>query len=355
MDSTRSSIGPDIQEFDPLTSPAAEVRALNAFINAFRREGWPTEDPTTTEQLLREKRSIPASERRYLWAAWQDRALIGLASLQYDESSANRHAAEYLIEVAPAYRRRGVATRLLRRVADTAGAENRMLLLTWTSSLVPAAGAFMQRLRALEAQVMSINELSVAQLDCDVAAGWLARSEALSDRFSLCFWDGSYPEADLDAVVEMHAMMNTMPRDKLALEDERLTASQLREQEAILASRGVVRHTAVVRDRFDGRIAGYSEMLWNPATPLVLAQGDTAVSPECRGLGIATWLKAAMLERMLRAYPRVHQIRTWNGVTNAPMLRINEQLGFRERHRATNWQLTLGQLERYLIGKEMRA
>ncbi len=344
-----------IRPFDPHSARPSEYRALNAFNNRIRREGWPAEDLTTVAELVREKRSLARYEHQHYWLAWQGSRLVGLSVLKFDEGAANRHAAEFTIEVEPALRGHGIGSRLLQCVVDAAATEGKTLLLNWSSSLVPSADAFMHRLGAQEAQVMAINELRVEDFDHDCAAQWLARSEALSERFVLGTWDGAYPAADLDAIVAMHTLMNTMPHDKLALDDEEWSAEQLREQEASLQQQGITRYTAYVRDLQDGSIAGFTETLWNPARPAVLAQGDTAVSPHCRGLGIATWLKAAMLQRMLELHPTVGYVRTWNGTTNAPMLRINEQLGFRERHRSTQWQVPRAQIERYLMSRGRQA
>ena len=191
----------------------------------------------------------------------------------------------------------------MRPVAAAAALEGRTLLLTWTSSLLPAADAFMTRLGAQEAQVMLVNQLDLADLNQEQVGQWLRRGESLGERYELGFWDGPYPEADLDAIVEMRAMMNTMPRDKLAVEDERWTATQLRQHEGALLAQRTVRHTAYVRDRATGAIAGFTEVFRSRSHPEMLVQGDTAVAPDCRGLGIATWLKAAMIERALEAYP----------------------------------------------------
>ena len=74
------------------------------------------------------------------------------------------------------------------------------------------------------------------------------------------------------------------------------------------------------------KIVGLSALFRNLGVPGVLTQGFTAVARGYRGRGIAQSLK-----RRTVAYARAHgyrEIRTWNNSRNAPMLRINEAMGF---------------------------
>lgn len=74
------------------------------------------------------------------------------------------------------------------------------------------------------------------------------------------------------------------------------------------------------------RYVGLSFLLKRPAQPDVLTQTLTGVVPDRRGRGIALALKL----RTVR-YARAHgyrEIRTGNDSRNAPILRINDALGF---------------------------
>jgi GNAT superfamily N-acetyltransferase len=344
-----------ISQFDPLSASAADFKALNSFVNLIRREGWPSESLTKWDELERSKRFLPSFAERHIWIARAGQQFVGLARVEFSLTEHNRHVANFLVEVHPKMRGRGIARELLHQVANIARNANRPLLISWTSSFVPAGDAFMQRIGGKVALQMWAYQLEMRDLNRQAISDWLGRSGSLESDLEFGFWAGEYPEADIDAIAEMHKVMNTMPRGNLDLEDETWTPAQLREQETALRQQGAERWTVYARCRANGKIAGYSEMFWSPTQPTLANQGDTGVFPEWRHRGLGTWLKAEMIERVLRDRPQVQRVRTWNAATNDPMIRINEQMGFRLQHQSDNWQVRLEVIERYLAGEEFSA
>jgi GNAT superfamily N-acetyltransferase len=162
------------------------------------------------------------------------------------------------------------------------------------------------------------------------------------------FWTGPYPEQDIEAIVALIQVMNTAPREDLEVEDFRPTAEQIRQFEQSMFARGNSRWTAYVREKATGKFAGFTEVLWNPNRPAILQQMDTGVFPEYRNRGLGRWLKAALLDKVLREHPEIEFVRTGNADSNASMLKINSEMGFKPYRSEIVWQVDVEQVEKYL-------
>jgi len=97
------------------------------------------------------------------------------------------------------------------------------------------------------------------------------------------------------------------------------------------------RWTIFVRDP-QGRCVGGTEITFDPWEPALAFQQNTGVDPAHRGLGLAKWAKAAMLERVRDDRSDVARIRTDNAFSNVAMLAINDALGFAAVEVRTEWQ-----------------
>ena len=86
---------------------------------------------------------------------------------------------------------------------------------------------------------------------------------------------------------------------------------------------------------------GFTDVTYDPKQPWVIWQQGTAVTRGHRGHRLGLWMKAVMLERILREMPEAKSIRTGNANTNAQMLGINTQLGFKMAWQSTLWQLPI--------------
>ena len=75
---------------------------------------------------------------------------------------------------------------------------------------------------------------------------------------------------------------------------------------------------------------------------------DVAIFTEYRNRGLARWLKAAMIEKIRRDRAEVTRVRTDNAHSNAAMLRINEEMGFRALKAWNIWQVGVSQAQAYV-------
>jgi RimJ/RimL family protein N-acetyltransferase len=144
-----------------------------------------------------------------------------------------------------------------------------------------------------------------------------------------------------------HHIMQTAPRDNLDIGDIVIDADQVAELDRALHEAGRTRWTVLVRDA-TGACVGGTEVVFEPQAPAHVLQQNTGIDPAHRGLGLAQWAKAAMLVRLRDERPQVEGIRTDNAFSNAPMLAINDRLGFTVINTHTEWQADVTEARRSL-------
>jgi mycothiol synthase len=230
-------------------------------------------------------------------------------------------------------------------LARIAVEKERALMIARSNDRVPAGESFMQRLGAERSMEMHTNQLRLSELDRE----WLARwRTAPVPGYSMGLWDSAYPEEHIEAIALLFEISNDAPRGTLDVEDQHFTPEQLRSMEQFQQARGIQRWTLYLTEEASGRYAGFTEVMWNPNRPMILEQGFTGVDPAFRGHGLGRWLKAAMIDKVLRERPEVALVRTGNANENAPMLKINTEMGFKPYRAATLWQVETAKVLEYL-------
>lgn len=333
-----------------LQAAPEEYAALNRHTNRIRLERLPDDPPVPLEETIQNLQSIPPFVDLRLWAAWDadHKEIVGLANVVFIKMEENQHLAQFEITVLPEQRRQGLGRRLLAWVAEATQKKNRRLLMTNTVDRMPGGEAFMLRIGAQKGLEAHTNQLRIADLDRSLIDQWLSRAQESQADFELGFWDGAYPEDQLQSIAELFELTNQQPAGDLEIEDMHMTPEQLRQMENNLFARGNQRWTFYIVDRHSGKFAGYTETVWNPNRPEVLRQDMTGVFPQYRNRGLGRWLKAAMLEKVLKERPQVKYVRTGNADSNAAMLKINTALGFKPYMADALWQVDLQTALAYL-------
>ncbi|MEP7199813.1 MAG: GNAT family N-acetyltransferase, partial [Chloroflexota bacterium] len=339
-----------IAPFDFKHASAHEYAAANVFFNRVRAEQLPDDPPTPLDENIRNWQSIPPFVFIEAWGAWNadGSEVVAAGSVNYLLTDENQHLAQFEIDVLPSFRRQGIGKQLLAVIADVPRREGRRLMVTGTSERVRAGEAFMQRLGARKGLANHTNQLDLADVDRDLVRRWIAQAHERAADFELGFWDGPFPEPDIYAIADLYDVMNSMPHDDLEVEDYHFTPEQVRQMERGMFARGTERWALYLREKATGKFAGFSDVYWHANRPEILQQGNTGVLPQYRNKGLGRWLKAAMIEKVLRERPQVKRIRTGNADSNAPMLKINYELGFKPYISQTVWQVETEQVLAYL-------
>lgn len=330
-----------------------QILPLNRFFNQLRKEQLPDDPPVPAEETAKNLNSLPDFVKFLIHVIWdpQRTNIIAESNIAILDTGDNKHLAQFEISVLPEYRRQGLGKALLREVAGIAQIENRRLLMTSTNDRQPGGEAFMVRIGAQKGLEAHTNQLKIEELDRGQLAAWLEMGSANRDEFEIGFWDGPYPEEEINNICKLFDLTNQQPFGELEIEDMHMSADQLRQMETNLFARGSQRWTCYVKHCASGEFAGYTETVWNPNRPEILRQDMTGVFPEYRSKGLGRWLKAAMLQRVLTERPVVKYVRTGNADSNAAMLKINNQLGFRPYYSDALWQVELAAVLNYLQQK----
>jgi len=345
-----SKLPVQILPFDYKTASQAEYAALNRHTNRMHLEHLPDDPPIPLEETIQNLQNFPPFADFRMWAAWDPGQIeiLALGYVVFLRIEENKHLAQFDISVLPEHRRQGLGRQMLALIASATQLEERRLLMTNTTDRMPGGEAFMNRIGAKKGLVGHTNQLRLTDLDHDRMAEWIILGQQNLAEFELGFWDGAYPEEVLQEVAELYDLTNQQPMGDLEIEDMHMTPEQLRQIEKNIDARGSQRWTFYIIERAAGKFAGYTDAMWNPNRPELLGQGMTGVFPQYRNRGLGRWLKAAMLDKVLKERPQVKYVRTGNADSNAAMLKINTELGFKPYTADALWQVELQKVLDYL-------
>lgn len=335
-----------ISQIDPRTETISVLQAMHVFDNHLRAERLPEDPPHTFEEYVAAWQHLPPNIEIAVFIVWHpldNSAVIAIAKAAAEIAQENQHIGQFDIQVLPEFRRQGLGRWLLcNHILPFAHQHQRQLLITDTSSHVAAGEPFMVQFGAAHVLHLQTYQLDLHTFDPSLLTAWSQNGHTAA--FELDYWDGPYPQDHLPEIGRLIEVMNQQPRGELAVEDVTLTPERLQEMDQHQLADGTERWMLYARHKEDGRLAGFTDVLWHPNRPALLKQDLTGVLPEYRGHGLGRLLKAVMLRRVLKERPQVRYVRTTNANANAPMLKINRALGFQPFAAHTIWQLKTDEL-----------
>lgn len=264
----------------------------------------------------------------WLGIAWLDWWLVG-----------DTNTVDVELAVAPQYRRRGVATRLLDEAIARAKADGRTVVSGMNMAGDPVTGespgtAF-ARARGFvkkHAELHQVVELPLTDL-VDQAV----------DGYEIVQWREHTPDEYLDQFVEMQTGMSAdVPTGERASEAVQYTRELVRDMEERRVAQGRFTYTTAAIHTATGELAAYTQMGGTPETPERLNQYDTYVRRSHRGKRLGIAVKTPNLRALQAGVPGKAVLHTWNAPENAPMIAVNEKLGFRPVAQRTAWELQIG-------------
>jgi len=319
------------------SSPEERARLVHDFLNAQRAELLPDDPAIPFEEQLGRWRHPPTHKVSLNFALLEGERVLGLLEAAWhDDEPENGDVAWAYLSVDPEVRGRGLGLQLVHALLEELPPERTKLFFSTYAHLADGE-LFAESLGARRGLEEHTNQLLLAERNREYLRR--ALEQPLLERFEAVWFDDDYPESELEALCEMFAVLNTAPRGELEYNDSQFTPEQLRQEAEDNRRHGRKFWLLLARDRHTGRYAGFTETTWHPNRPQTVQQHGTGVHLEFQGRGLGAWLKATMLERIIRDQPVVDRIRTGNADSNVPMLRINHGLGFKPFLARTEWQL----------------
>ncbi len=301
--------------------------------------GWQVRDQQAMAVAGRD-RSTAVDELVTLLVAVEGDVVLGVGRLLLNVLD-NTERAGALALVHPDHRRAGVGSALLAELLERARAEGCTTAAGEIDEPEGLAGRSPARAFA-EAHGFTCALMETRrdlQLPADPER--LAQVAAAASPNAVGFELRSYRDRCPDDLLEGRAALGTAmsvmyPAGDLEVEAEVWDADRIRRTEQGFADMG--RHYFAAVALRDGVSVAFTELGLNVVAPERAFQWDTLVLPEHRGRRLGTVLKLAVLDELQRTSPQTRLVSTWNADVNAPMIAVNEALGFRPNGTLSTWQ-----------------
>lgn len=321
---------------DTETADESVLRELAGFYDVIDAEELPDDPPTPVEARIAHWRNNTQRFPVPRWILWEDGRIVGCAVAQYDTEE-NLENAFGRIVVHPESRGRGHLRKLASPLLDHLQEEGRTRFDTWVGRGSPAE-ALLERVGLRSVYTDRLSRLWVRDLDHGLMEQWIERASERAEGYELLYFPSPVPDEHLERICKLQDVMNTAPLEDYEMDDETTTPENWRDTErAVEASHGRL-HNLVAVESATGEFAGYTQIKTQDLHPTLAWQWNTGVDPAHRNKGLGRWLKAAMIEKIAEEYPLVERVDTYNAASNAPMLGINNEMGFKEIHIASAWQ-----------------
>jgi len=339
-------------KFDPLIATEDEWKRYHEFRRKQRMEVNP-DDPISSDESAEQsiKANLQTPEAEIILTNIIDnrtdkqigeimRAVVTEKSPSYEGT---KHLVQYDIYVLKNYRRQGIGMQALKKVYDFAIEKHRKLLITGSDN--EDGQAFLNKIGAQVALAGVENRLYFDEVDWDMVAQWKEEGQARSPNTKLEIYS-TIPDDIIESYCKLLTeVINQQPLGSLDIGAIIITPEIQRNNEKMFQDMGREELIMVTKEP-SGEISGLTQMRYNPNIGTIISQLMTGVQEKHRGRGLGKWLKASMLLEVQKRYPKVKIVTTGNATTNAPMLSINNRLGFKVHKESINAQITVDHLQK---------
>ncbi len=325
-----------VEYIDTRVSPEETLEALHELNLIWDDEVLPGDPPIPLAQRVVDWRYLLDSVGSHRWVMWKGLEIIATSGMYLDLVQ-NLENAFGWVYVHPQHRGAGHGRTIATPMLEAAEKDGRS---RFACAVNEGAGeeALLARAGLKSAYREKVSRLDFETLDWSLMETWVNRATERASDYDLLYMKSPIADEHLEAFCELMLVMNTAPREDFVEDEEVMTPDIWRDVETKMAARGREILTYVARHKPSGRFAGYTNVAYKHLQPEMVEQWDTGVDPAHRNLGLGRWVKAAMAFELRRTYPEVRRIDTENAGSNAPMLSINIEMGFKPILVQNVWQ-----------------
>jgi len=347
-----------IKEFDPQNFSRDEWKLFHAF-RKIRHEETDPDDPLADDESVEKSLHMiskhpEADVTLFVIVDNKNNNIIGrMMHLIFRDTSAsyneNKHLMQFDFVLLANYRSKGIGTMAMKKIYDYALKKDKSVLISSTDE--DDEKAFLKSLGAQTALSGVENRLKVEKIDWNMVKQWNKEGHKRSPESRIELYYTISQEIIEEYCKIYTETLNQQPMGDLDIGKIIYTPEMIRYNEKNNAELGR-KHLTYLIIESNGDISGLTEMIYRPEKETMIEQLLTGVKKEYRGRGLGKWLKAAMLLKMREEFPQVKIITTGNATTNAPMLSINDRLGFKVHKEGVSAQLSREKLGEYLSKRE---
>ena len=343
-----------IEKFDPLASTQEKWQQFHEYRRIRSKEKNP-DDPISDNESFEKalQANVQFSENElHMYTIYDiktDKQVGFFVCARILENSASyeatKHLVQFDVELLKDYRQKGIGRKAMKIIYDYAIEHGKKILMTSSDEM--DGREFLKKMGAKEALAGVENRLTLKSVNWEMVQQWAKDGFERNPTSKLEFYY-SIPEEIIEDYCKVYSeVTNQQPLGELEVGDMIISSKAFRELEKMFADMGRTWITAVTFES-DNKISGLTEMRYNPSRETFITQLLTGVQKEYRGRGLGKWLKAEMLLKIKEEFPKVKIVTTSNASSNAPMLSINDRLGFKIYKESVNAQLTVEQLAEFL-------
>jgi GNAT superfamily N-acetyltransferase len=310
------------------------------------QERWPGDPGWTrrTVKAMAEKRDGSTSFI-CLSAIDESGKTVGIGMLDVPNLE-NLHQVSVDVRVPPDQRRRGIGSAIVVEMERWAAAHDRAVIHSLvevrTFATERDASAPFARHHGFEVVQRAHTRILTLPVEPELLGRLKAEVAEAAAGYRMHAFTTPWPDEYLNDFCELARRMSTdAPSGDDAHEEEVWDAERVKEMDDLVRAQGLVKFAAAAEHIASGRLVAFTEIALPDDPPTEGWQWATLVMREHRGHRLGLAVKLANLDYVSATYPTVRRIITGNAQENAPMIAVNEAMGFVVEANQTMWQKRL--------------